>query len=286
MEPDTSTGNASAVTRQVGVLTVTCLLDAAGPFTLNPTEEAFPDATAADWAAARAIDAGAFGTDGRWHLHFHCFAIQAPDGHVTVVDTGVGPDGSPASWAPLPGRLPQALLEIGVQPGDVDLVVQTHLHGDHLGWAVTPGGVPFFGAARYVVQRNEVSALERSGSPIVAHTLQPLRNSGQLDEISGRATLLGGHGRANHRVVAVPTPGHTPGHQSVLVEDGDERLVITGDVLVHAVQLVDPDVRYVHEDDPDTARTTRRELLAAARRDGSELAPAHLTAPFLTPGQW
>src|SRR5690606_37789517 len=85
--------------------------------------------------------------------NFQCFVITGPGSRVTLVDTGVGPAGSPASgWAPVPGRLPQALADIGIEVSDVDLVVQTHLHSDHVGWAVHPNDDPVFPRARYVVQ--------------------------------------------------------------------------------------------------------------------------------------
>jgi glyoxylase-like metal-dependent hydrolase (beta-lactamase superfamily II) len=79
----------------------------------------------------------------------------------------------------------------------------------------------------------------------------------------------------------VPTPGHTVGHQSVLVEGHGDQVVVTGDVLVHAVQLVDPDVGYVFEDDAAIAVASRRRLLARARHQRALLATAHLTQPFV-----
>ena len=85
------------------------------------------------------------------------------------------------------------------------------------------------------------------------------------------------------RLTTEPTPGHTPGHQSVLLRGGGRQVVITGDVLVHAVQLVAPDVAYAFEADPELARATRRELLARAERMPTWLATAHLNTPFVRP---
>ncbi|HEX6420496.1 MAG TPA: MBL fold metallo-hydrolase, partial [Acidimicrobiales bacterium] len=83
------------------------------------------------------------------------------------------------------------------------------------------------------------------------------------------------------RVRVVPTPGHTVGHQSVVVEGGGDEVVLAGDVLVHAVQVVDPDVPYALEHDRDEARRTRRALLAGAARRGALVGTAHLTAPLI-----
>lgn len=74
------------------------------------------------------------------------------------------------------------------------------------------------------------------------------------------------------QITAIPTPGHTVGHQSVLVVGLDRRMVITGDVLVHAVQLVNPEVGYALEADQAVAAETRRDLLADARRRHTTLA--------------
>lgn len=270
---------ATAATHAVGGFDVVALVDASGPF-FRPRDEVLLGATAADWEHARHVDPGAFGEDGRWRLDFRCFAIRRPDGRVTLIDAGVGPEGSPASgWAPVPGRLPQRLSSAGISPQDVDLVVLTHLHGDHLGWSVLPDGTPMFANARYVIQGVEIATLEENDDQVVLpYVIQPLRDTGQLDVVEGRSCLFD---RAGAKIVAMPTPGHTPGHQSVLVEAGRRRIVITGDVLVHAVQLVNPDVAYYYEQDREAARRTRHGLLELARRKRALLATSHLTEPFV-----
>lgn len=236
---------------------VIALLDASGTFP-EPAREAFPGASEADWAAAARADPGAFGPDGAWRLDFRCFAVRRPGGGVTLVDAGVGgPDSAAASWAPVPGRLPQALAEAGIAVADIDSVVLTHLHSDHVGWAVGPDGSPFFPDASYVVQRAETAALA-PGSSALTRVVAPLRRAGVLHEVAGEFRL-------DRTVALLPTPGHTPGHQSVLVMHGARETVVTGDVLVHAVQWVNPAVGYVYEDDPELARRTRETLLARAR---------------------
>jgi glyoxylase-like metal-dependent hydrolase (beta-lactamase superfamily II) len=258
---------------------VVALLDAFGPFGLGPREATFPDATADDWRRAAAIDPWAVGPDDRWDLAFRCFAISRPDGRVTLVDAGVGPEGGLASaWAPVPGRLPTALAEAGIDRDAVDAVVLTHLHEDHVGWSVRPDGAPMFPNAEYVVQRSEVRDLEeRRVESVLDAVVRPLRRVGQLAEVDGRRVLASGA----PRVTVWPTPGHTVGHQSVLVEGGRRDVVISGDVLVHAVQLARPEVGYAYERDPALAGRTRRTVLADVERRGGVLATAHLTRPFV-----
>jgi glyoxylase-like metal-dependent hydrolase (beta-lactamase superfamily II) len=268
-----------AATMSAGPFQVVALLDATGPFFLT-ADAAFTGATEQDWAHAQQIDPGAFGPNGTWHLDFRCFAIRLPTGGVALVDAGVGPTGSPASsWAPVPGHLLARLAEAGIDETDVRLVVLTHLHEDHFGWSVSPEGVPTFPNARYVIQRTEIAALQQAGDEVVLpYVVEPLRRTAQLDTVDGEVCLARTRGGT---VSTIPTPGHTPGHQSVLVRAPARQVLITGDVLVHAVQLVAPDVGYRFEADQHTARQTRRTLLNQAERRPTWLATAHLTTPFV-----
>ncbi|RQX12649.1 MBL fold metallo-hydrolase, partial [Micromonospora ureilytica] len=224
--------------RTLGSITVTALTDGEGAF-FQPRAEAFPQATAAHWAEADRRDPGSVTADGQWWLPFRSFAIRAGDGPVTLVDTGIGPTDAPAaSWAPVPGRMPAELAAAGIDPADVDTVVLTHLHSDHIGWAVTgTPGRPYFPNASYLVQHAELDAAETLNPGLPAGLIAPLRAAGQLRVVDGEIALT-------PAVRLLPTPGHTPGHQSVLLTSADERMLLTGDLLVHMVQLVDPTVAY------------------------------------------
>ncbi|MEU4712569.1 MBL fold metallo-hydrolase [Micromonospora purpureochromogenes] len=263
------------LSRTLGSITVTALTDGEGAF-FQPRTEAFPDATAAHWREADRRDPTSVTADGRWWLPFRSFAVRAGNGPVTLVDAGIGPAGSPAaSWAPVPGRLPAELAAAGIDPADVRTVVLTHLHSDHIGWAVTgTPGRPYFPRADYLVQRAELDAMEAISPGLPAGLVAPLRAAGQLRVVDGETTLT-------PAVRLLPTPGHTAGHQSVLLEAADERLLLTGDLLVHVVQLVDPELAYAHEEDPATARASRTTLLRALSTGvPTLLATPHLGTPF------
>lgn len=269
----------AAITQSLGGLDVVALRDAHGAFPLT-RDLVFPQATDEDWQRAQAVDSGAFGAGLEWRLDFTCFVIRRQGGRITLVDAGIGPADAPARWAPLPGRLPSVLAENGIEVDDVDTVVLTHVHEDHVGWTVTAEGTPMFPHARYIVQRAEIAAL--TDGAVLDYALRPLQDAGRLHEVDGPVRLFGGTPASpTGRVTVVPTPGHTVGHQSVLVEGSERDVMITGDVLVHAVQLVNPEVGYRFEASQETARHTRRSVLADARERRAVLATNHLTEPFV-----
>ena len=253
--------------RRLGATTATALDDGGGPY-FRPRRDAFPQATDEQWRRADELDPNAHSVDGEWLLRFRCFAVRAADGTLTLVDTGIGPAGAPASsWAPTPGHLPTELTGAGVDPDQVTTVVLTHLHTDHIGWAVV--GKPYFANAAYLLQRAEYAAIDELNPALHQALVEPLEAAEQLRLLDGDVQLS-----AATRIVA--TPGHTPGHQSVLVADGGASVLITGDLLVHAIQLVDPELSYLYESDPDVARESRIAML----RDGPILATSHLGEPF------
>ncbi|GAT67930.1 MBL fold metallo-hydrolase [Planomonospora sp. ID91781] len=202
--------------------------------------------------------------DGEWTLHFHCYLLRGPAGRTVLVDTGIGPqDGPAASWAPVPGALAAELARVGTAPQEVDTVVITHLHSDHAGGAVA-GGAPVFPNAGYVLQRAEIAAASEA---VLDHVVRPLGE--QVRVVDGDADLSSG-------VRVVHAPGHTPGHQIVRVGG----LVLTGDLVLHPVQLADPGVPYLYDDDPELAARTRAEVLDRVRAEGGLIATAHFAEPF------
>jgi glyoxylase-like metal-dependent hydrolase (beta-lactamase superfamily II) len=186
----------------------------------------------------------AFGVDddAAWTLPFHAFR----DGPV-LVDTGLGPSGGdPFMPDRGPGKLPDAL-----DPGEIELVVLTHLHPDHVGWNMLDGA-PFFANARYVAHRADYEHFATAGGhrPYVREQVAALHATGRLALVDADTEVARG-------VTLRHAPGHTPGH--CIVELGD--VVVLGDLAVHELQLADPGLAYVFEEDPVQAAQTRRRVL-------------------------
>ncbi|SPL94248.1 putative Zn-dependent hydrolase [[Actinomadura] parvosata subsp. kistnae] len=232
---------------------VTPLCDAVGPMGAairRPLSEMF---------------AGSGLPDDPWVLHFHCFLIRDAADRLTLVDTGIGGTDSPAStWAPVPGTLAGELAAAGVAPADIGTVILTHLHSDHASGAVADGR-PAFENARYVVQKADLDAAK---GPVLDDVVTVIK--GQLHVVEGDAEVAPGV-RVRH------TPGHTPGHQ--IARAGE--LAMTGDLVLHPVQLDDPSVPYLYDDDQDAAVRSRTEVLAALRAERAILATGHFSEPFL-----
>ncbi|WP_424528307.1 MBL fold metallo-hydrolase [Sphaerisporangium viridialbum] len=248
--------------RSIAGVEVIPLCDAVGPMggdLRQPLREILSGGSPGDWA-------GVSGDD--WVLHFRCYLLRDRTGRTVLVDTGIGGSDSPASsWAPVPGGLIGELAARGVAPADIGTVVLTHLHSDHAGGAVV-GGVPAFPNARHVLQRAEIDWIESTGpNPILERVLRPL--AGLVDAVKGDAEVIPG-------VRVQLAPGHTPGHQ--VVEIGP--LTLTGDVVLHPVQLANPAITYAHDHDPELAVSTREDLLRRVRVRGGLIGTGHFPEAF------
>jgi glyoxylase-like metal-dependent hydrolase (beta-lactamase superfamily II) len=202
---------------------------------------------------------------------------------VVLVDTGVGGPGAPgASWIGTPGRLPGELAGAGVDPDEVDLVVLTHLHLDHIGWNLAWDAGrprPRFGGARYLVQRADWERFAREGDDddraAFERCVRPLRDLGALELLDGDRAL-------SAELSLLHTPGHTPGSQSLLVRSGGAALLLWGDAANHPAQVDQPAWGPGSDLQPAAARATRRRLLGLLEAEGAWLGPAHFPEPFGT----
>jgi glyoxylase-like metal-dependent hydrolase (beta-lactamase superfamily II) len=231
-----------------------------------PAAGFIPGAAAEDLAGRRAwLSPWAVGEAGQLRFAMQAFCLAA-DGRKILVDTCIGPRRLPGAYAGLAddGTCIGPLTAAGFGRDDVDLVICTHLHFDHVGWnTVLENGtwVPTFRKARYIVAKPEyehwsaASEHERASSNLHSFddAILPLFAAGVAD-------LVEADHQVSDAIGLVPTPGHTPGHVSLSIASRGERALITGDCAHHPVQFEEPGWSSVADADPAMSSATRRRL--------------------------
>ncbi len=174
------------------------------------------------------------------------------------------------------------LATAGCAPEDIDIVVCTHLHADHVGWNTRLDNgrwVPTFPNARYLMGRTELAHwADLAGKP----SEHPVNHGSHDDSVlpvleAGQAVAVtDGHNVAAGASI-VPLPGHTPGHMGLRIGlAGQPALLFIGDAMHSPAQVFNPDWSSAFCADPAEAAVTRRRFLAEAAETDTVLVPAHL----------
>ena len=233
----------------------------------------FPSVDASHWDAY----ADQLAPGGLIRMNVGSFVIRVGD-DVALVDTGLGEGDHPfgnSEW----GLLAADLAAKGIVPDEVSKVIITHLHRDHVGWnMVEKDGVPipFFPNARYHIPKADWDVFtRRAGMSMFAYISQqvtPLMELGVLEFVEGEQPI-GDH------ITALPTPGHTPGHTSVLVSSAGESAVILGDAAHVPVQAHHTDWSPRADTNPELSRQNRAELFDRMEKDLSLVVSGHFPVP-------
>ena len=211
--------------------------------------------------------------EGMLSLSIHALIVDTP-GATVVVDTCIGND---RNRAPLDimSNLSTSFLDdmkaAGYDPDGIDYVMCTHLHLDHVGWntkLVDGKWVPTFPNASYLMDQKELELFGNIDDDMIASlpadavdffniqrrvfedSMQPVFDAGLAKPIDAPTTICEG-------VRLIPTPGHTPGHCSVVVESNGEAAMITGDFIHHPIQFHDPNICTPFDVDNNMALATR-----------------------------
>jgi glyoxylase-like metal-dependent hydrolase (beta-lactamase superfamily II) len=196
------------------------------------------------------------------------------EGRTILVDTGVGNDKTRPSvpmWDHLDRDFLDRLATAGVRPEDVDLVVNTHLHADHVGWntrLVDGQWVPTFPNATYLMPRADYQP--GTAGDAFEDSVVPIHEAGQAQFFQDTHVI-----DANLRLEAAP--GHTPGSAVIKLSSGDDRALFAGDLLHTPLQLLHPEHNSCFCEDPAAARVSRRRLLGWAADAGALVLPAHFS---------
>ncbi|MFC9835564.1 MBL fold metallo-hydrolase [Rhodococcus sp. NPDC127530] len=218
----------------------------------------------------------------------HTWVIRL-SGKVILVDTCVGNDKQrPAFEFVHELSLPylERLAAVGVTPEDVDYVLCTHLHLDHVGWntrLVDNRWVPTFPQAEYIFSRDDYAHWEPASGAgrddpinqnVFTDSIAPVTASGQMRLVdSGYSPVEG--------LTLVSAPGHTPGHAVVRLTSKEKSAVFFGDLMHSPLQVAYPDVNSIFCLDQPRAAATRRKILERAAHEDDILFSAHFPAPHL-----
>jgi glyoxylase-like metal-dependent hydrolase (beta-lactamase superfamily II) len=228
-----------------------------------------------DWDEERTRFPWAFPPDetSSWAWHVHSFLLRHPDGLV-LIDAGIGHFGRPPY--DVAGRIDEELGALGISPDEVAHVVLTHLHADHSGGACLPDGSPRFPNARYHVHPEDWSFFGANTTPddfTGRFAMKAVEDLGMLDVDPSDRDVV-------RDVYLRHAPGHTPGHRVVQLDDGNDTLLLAGDLLHVPPQLTLPAWPSNHDENPEMASRSRAELVEAALTKGWALGVSHFARPF------
>jgi len=200
-----------------------------------------------------------------WTSPYICLVVNTGD-HLVLVDTGAG------SLAPTTGRLLQNLKAEGIAPEDIETVILTHGHPDHIGGNTDAEGKPAFPNARYVMWKREWDfwtsgqAEQRLDEHVREVLVKFAREN--LPPIQAQVDLFDRETEIVPGIRAVAAPGHTPGHMALEISSEGEQLLCISDAALHPIHLEQPGWHAVVDFDPKQVVATRRRLLdrAAARK--------------------
>jgi glyoxylase-like metal-dependent hydrolase (beta-lactamase superfamily II) len=196
-------------------------------------------------------------------------------GKTVLVDSGIGAKDRPMFPN---GRLPDAIAEAGVRLDEIDIVVATHIHIDHVGWHTTArdgGFVPTFPKATHVFNRDEwaywTAPEVAKATPWVIDCVQPLEGVAEI-------SLVDGEHKVTDELTLLPTPGHTPAHVSVAIMSAGEAGVIIGDVCHHPAQVTEG-WSPVFDMNPALAMESREKLLQRIEDERMTVIAGHFPHP-------
>jgi glyoxylase-like metal-dependent hydrolase (beta-lactamase superfamily II) len=269
-------GSTRALTRswRIGDITVTKIVEHELVVDLRA---ALPKADRAALLALPWLQPHFLTPDGLAIMSFHALLIAAP-GKRILVDTCMGNHKELSMISPVLSQLQGPFLEdlasAGFARENIDVVLCTHLHFDHIGWntmLVDGKWAPTFPKAKYLVSADEYNhSVElmaetnggESATPWIAMELGAFTQSIEPIKKAGLLELVSGTHRICDEVSLIPTPGHSPGHVSVMIKSRGEDAIITGDVTHHPSQLVHLDWGAGVDFDSDAAMKTRADLFA------------------------
>jgi glyoxylase-like metal-dependent hydrolase (beta-lactamase superfamily II) len=203
--------------------------------------------------------------EGRLKMSIHALVVETPTRRI-VVDTGLGNDKegrNVPTWNNRSGPFLQTMTKAGFPPDSIDTVLCTHLHVDHVGWNTTlidGQWAPTFANARYLFGKSEYEhwrdhSVEPDKAAVFNDSVKPIAEAGKADLVASDFRLC-------DEISLIATPGHSPGHMSILIQSDGEQGLLMGDVAHHPCQMAHLDWSSTADSDPVQSVATRRELFS------------------------
>lgn len=213
-----------------------------------------------------------------WVSPYICLVIGTAE-HEVLVDTGadgLGPD---------TGKLLQNLKTEGIEPEDIDTVILTHGHPDHIGGNTDSAGKPSFPNARYIMWRREWDFWnsQEAALKLEEHVREVLLGYARknLPPIYEQLNLVDRETEILPGIEAIAAPGHTPGHMGLAVSSRGEQLLCVSDAVLHPIHLERPEWYAAVDFDPQQVEATRRRILTRAATENALVLAFHFPFPGL-----
>ncbi|MFF7638593.1 MBL fold metallo-hydrolase [Kitasatospora sp. NPDC008050] len=272
----------------LGSVDITRVTEWQGPFA--PASVLFPSIPADLWREHRSWLAPHFwdAETDNYQAHMQTWVLRS-QGRTVIVDTGLGNDKerSDAVLAGRKGDFLERLATLGVTPDDVDIVVNTHLHADHVGWntrLVDGAWVPTFPNAQYLMSRADFDYWNPdSNNPRRSRFGDPADSRATFEDSvlpvhrSSQAVLWEGTGyRIDSDLSLELAPGHTPGSAVLKLDSGTDRALFVGDLVHTPLQFLEPHHDTCLSEDQHEATRARMRMLEQAAATNALIIPAHL----------
>jgi len=220
---------------------------------------------------------------GRFFINFQAFVVKAGRRRI-MIDTCIGADRERQFpvFSHMRTTFLQDLAALGIQPADIDTVLCTHLHFDHVGWntrLVDGRWVPTFPNARYLFSRREYEHWQTLRDDGGYHAVNHLADSIDPIVAAGLVDFITHDHELSEEIRLLPTPGHTPDHVSVHIESRGERAVVTGDLMHHPIQLALPAHLATFDMDKQLGARTRVAFVERFREQPVLVIGSHFAEP-------
>lgn len=247
-------------------------------------QDGIPDATKENvlkipWLKPQFID-----NNGNFKAQVSSYILQSGE-LIVVIDTGVGNKKTRKSfpeWNGLQTDFLERFEKVIPDRNKVNYVFCSHLHFDHVGWntvLVDGKWIPTFPKSRYLLVDKEFDYWKSFPSKEIEDDHEGIKDSVLPVYETGLVDLIPSDYRISEEISLIPTPGHTPGHSSILIKSKGEQTLITGDVLHHPCQFVYPEWETTFDTDKEKARVSRMDLLKRFADTDTLIVGSHFASP-------